>query len=164
MNFAVKEEPMKEQMLHEELIQLDMEAKDQNDFFEKMSAKLQKLGYVEDTFLEAIKLRESKYPTALPTEPHAIAIPHADPVNIKKQFIAFTRLKNPVKWCEMATNDSWHDVKLIFMLGFKRDEGHIEVLQILLDSFQDPKLMDKLINAKSNEEMMTILSSIKGLN
>lgn len=154
---------MKEQMLHKELIQLDVEAKDQSDFFEKMSAKLEKLGYVEDTFLDAIKTREAKYPTALPTEPFAIAIPHADPINIKKQFIAFTRLKDPVKWCEMATDDSWHDVKLIFMLGFKHDEGHIQVLQILLDSFQDETLMEKLLSAETEEEMYSLLNSIEGL-
>ena len=43
-----------------------------------MAEKLEKLGYVKDTFAEAIKIREAKFPTALPVEPYPVAIPHAD--------------------------------------------------------------------------------------
>ena len=102
--------------IYRELIQLDWEVKDQDEFFDKMTDKLLELGYVKETFKDAIKTREANYPTALPVEPYPVAIPHSDPENIIKPFIACTRLKNPIKWCEMANNDVQHDVKFIFML------------------------------------------------
>ena len=82
--------------IYRELIQLDWDVADQTEFFDKMAEKLEKLGYVKDTFAEAIKTREAKFPTALPVEPYPVAIPHADPQHIIKPFIACTRLKNPI--------------------------------------------------------------------
>ena len=41
--------------IYKELIQLDWEVKDQDEFFDKMTDKLLELGYVKDTFRDAIK-------------------------------------------------------------------------------------------------------------
>lgn len=60
--------------IYKELIQLDWEVKDQDEFFDKMTDKLLELGYVKDTFRDAIKTREANYPTALPVEPYPVAI------------------------------------------------------------------------------------------
>ena len=149
--------------IYRELIQLDWEVADQTEFFDKMAAKLVELGYVKETFADAIKTREANFPTALPVEPHA------DPQHIIKPFIACTRLKNPVKWCEMANNDEEHDVKFIFMLGFLGGHGnegsneHVELLQVLVMNFQKPELMDKLVNAKTEDEYMEAVLSMEGL-
>lgn len=154
---------MKRDMIHQELIQLDFEVEDQQDFFSKMADKLEKLGYVESTFKDAIMKREAEYPTALAIEPYPVAIPHADPIHIKKPFIAASRLKGTVKWCEMAANDRQHDVKFIFMLGFKRSDEHVELLQVLVQNFQDEELMKKLAEATTEDEYMEAILSMKGL-
>lgn len=156
--------------IYRELIQFDWEVKDQDEFFDKMADKLLELGYVKDTFKDAIKTREANYPTALPVEPYPVAIPHADPENIIKPFIACTRLKNPIKWCEMSNNDVQHDVKFIFMLGFlgghddpNAGNEHVELLQVLVTNFQKPEVMDKLVNAKTEDEYMEAVLSMEGL-
>ena len=128
-----------------------------------MSNKALKLGYVTENFLPAIIEREKNYPTALPVEPYPVAIPHSDPVNILEQFIAPVRLKNPIDWCEMANNDSILKVKIVFLLGFKREDGHVELLQVLLENFQDQTIMESLLNAKTKEEYLEIVKNIKGL-
>lgn len=158
----------KKDMFYKELIQLDLDAKDQEDFFDQMTDKLYELGYVKDSFKEAIKVREENYPTALPIEGNPIAIPHADPQHIIKPFIACTRLKNPVKWHEMANNDVSHDVKVIFMLGFLGGHGdesgsneHIELLQMLVKNFKNPELMDQILNAKTVDEFMEVVLSME---
>ena len=46
--------------IYKELIQLDWEVKDQDEFFDKMTDKLLELGYVKDTFRDAIKNERSK--------------------------------------------------------------------------------------------------------
>jgi len=148
-------------MLRADLVSLDMESTDSDDFFKQISSKLEKLGLVTNGYADALIKREHEYPTALPTEPYAVAIPHADPVHIKEQFIAPIRLKNKIKWCEMATDDVWHDVRLIFLLGFKHEEGHIEVLQTLVNNFQEPELMEKLMSTNDEVEFLELIKSMK---
>ncbi len=150
-------------MICDDLCEIDLDVHDTDEFFSYMSKKAYDLGYVTENFLPAIKLRESKFPTALPSEPYPVAIPHSDPVNIRKQFIACVRLKDPIDWCEMANNDNVLKVRIVFLLGFKREEGHIELLQVLLDNFQNKELMDQLIDAKSKEEYLKIVRSMKGI-
>jgi len=154
---------LKSEMFRRELIEIDMEAKNTDDFFEQMAKKLSSLHYVEDTFENAIKERESKYPTALPIQPFAVAIPHTDCEHIKKPFIAPVRLKEPVKWCEMAANDVVHDVRFVFMLGIKEAHQQVDLLQNLVMNFQDEGLMKKLEQATSIDEYEAVLMTMKGL-
>ncbi len=154
---------MDKSMIRDELCEFDLDVKNTQEFFEYMSNKALKLGYVTENFLPAIIEREKNYPTALPVEPYPVAIPHSDPVNILEQFIAPVRLKNPIDWCEMANNDSILKVKIVFLLGFKREDGHVELLQVLLENFQDQTIMESLLNAKTKEEYLEIVKNIKGL-
>jgi len=155
---------MDSSMIRKDLIQLDMDAKDQKDFFEKICKILVDEGCVKNTYLEALMGREKEYPTGLPTQPYAIAIPHADPQHLIKPFVAPIRLKNEIDWCEMATSDVWHKIRLIFVLGFTKGDGHIEMLQLLVDNLQDKKLMDELLNAKSIDEYYETILSINGFD
>ena len=154
---------MDKSMIRDELCEFDLDVKNTQEFFEYMSNKALKLGYVTENFLPAIIEREKNYPTALPVEPYPVAIPHSDPVNILEQFIAPVMLKNPIDWCEMANNDSILKVKIVFLLGFKREDGHVELLQVLLENFQDQTIMESLLNAKTKEEYLEIVKNIKGL-
>lgn len=160
--FWNRREGMESDMIHESLIQLDMDVADMEEFFIKTCVKLVDLGYVKASFFDAITKREKEFPTGLPTQPYAVAIPHADPQHIIKPFISATRLKHSIKWCEMATSDVWHDVKFIFMLGFKGEDGHVELLQILVENFQDAKLMNRLLNAKTKKSYKDGILQMKG--
>jgi len=154
---------MKKDMIARELVHLDFEVKDQEEFFDKMADELHQLGYVRETYKEALKEREANYPTALPVEPYPVAIPHADAQHIINPFIAPVRLKEPVDWCEMANNDEVHKVRFIFVLGFMKSDEHIELLQTLVDNFQSPELMDKLIAAKTADEYYGLVCNMPGM-
>lgn len=80
-------------IVYKDLIQLDLDVRNTDELFEVMAGRLMELGYVTGDFLESIKEREKEYPTALPIEPYAVAIPHTDPGCIKNAFIACIRLK-----------------------------------------------------------------------
>lgn len=66
-------------IVYKDLIQLDLDVRNTDELFEVMAGRLMELGYVTGDFLESIKEREKEYPTALPIEPYAVAIPHTDP-------------------------------------------------------------------------------------
>ncbi|MFV0241478.1 MAG: PTS sugar transporter subunit IIA [Lacrimispora sphenoides] len=154
---------MKKDMLFRDLVQLDLEAADQTEVFKRMADILFKKGFVKETYLESLKVREESYPTALPIKPYSVAIPHTDISQIIRPFIAPIRLKKSVEWREMANNDEVHQVRFIFMLGFLKSDEHIDLLQILVESFQNEELMERLKNAKTADEYFELVCGIKGM-
>ena len=154
---------MRLDLIKRDLIALDWLVEDQSDFFDRMVGVLMAGNYVRDTFREALGTRESTYPTALPTSPEAVAIPHSDAEHVITPFIAPVRLHTPVTWHEMGNDSVTHPVRFIFMLGFTDESGHVEVLQILLQNLQDPSFMERLDQARTEDEYYDVLSAMSGL-
>ncbi|QIQ20462.1 PTS sugar transporter subunit IIA [Zophobihabitans entericus] len=150
---------MSKNLFFDELTFLDKSFKNSDEFFDFIFPVLKQKGYVRDSFLDAIKARENDYPTALPTEPDAVALPHTDIEHIIKPFIAFTRVKGSVPWCEMANNDHILDVSFIFLLGFMDKDGHINLLQALMGNLSDEQFMQHLKVAQTSEEIVQFLTS-----
>jgi PTS system galactitol-specific IIA component len=84
------------EMLHEDTIFLTIDANDRDDLFEQIAERLNKLGYVKDSYAEALKKREDEFPTGLVTKYLSIALPHVDPENINKPFIAAVKNAKPI--------------------------------------------------------------------
>ena len=153
-------------IVDKDLIQLDLDVRNTDELFEVMSGRLMELGYVTGDFLESIKDREKEYPTALPIEPYAVAIPHTDPECIKNAFIACIRLKEPIPWREMAANEVVHMVRFVFLLGFKQEavgDAHVELLQILVNNCQRPDFMERLRQAANIEAYFNLVLSMEGI-
>lgn len=154
---------MNKEMISDELCELDLDVRNTDEFFQVMSEKAKRLGYVTENFLSTIKRREEEFPTALPIVPYPVAIPHSDPTHIIKPFIAPIRLKHAIGWCEMANNDSVLQVRVIFLLGFKAEKGHVELLQVLLENLQDACTIDHLLAAKTKREFLQVVRCMRGL-
>lgn len=154
---------MQRDLIQRELVQFDLDVADREAFFDQAVARLVRLGYGKPSLLEALKVREAKYPTALPTQPEAIAIPHADPEHVIKPFIAAARLINPIAWHEMGNSEAERPVRFVFTLGFTRTEGHVQLLQVLLNNTQDSAFMESLAGATSADEYYTIVHGMHGL-
>lgn len=155
---------MDKDMIRRDLIQLDWTVADQAEFFDRMIGRLEELGYVKDTFGPAIRQREATFPTALPTQPEAIAIPHSDVEHILRPFIACTRLAAPIGWHEMGNDDNELQVRFIFMLGFTGTDGHVQVLQMMLDNFMDADFIDRLVSLKTEDEFYDLIRSMRGMD
>ena len=143
-----------------------MYVRNTDELFEVMSGRLMELGYVTGDFFESIKEREKEYPTALPIEPYAVAIPHTDPECIKNAFIACIRLKEPIPGREMAANEVVHMVRFVFLLGFKQEavgDAHVELLQILVNNCQRPDFMERLRQAANIEAYFNLVLSMEGI-
>src|SRR5699024_10293844 len=77
------------------LVRFDWDVEDQRAVFAGMAAVLQAEGFVKESFEAAIVAREAKYPTALPTVPEEIAIPHADAEHILTPLHRATAARPP---------------------------------------------------------------------
>ena len=116
----------------------DFEAKDRFEFFNKMSEILVEKGYVKDTWLDAILTREKNYPTGLQFEHIAVALPHVDPENLIKPYIAVIKPKEPIVFEGMAGIGGDVPAELIVNLGLlAHAEGQVAVLQALMGVFMD---------------------------
>ena len=149
------------EIIMRELTVLDLEVSGCMDVFDAMAPKFVELGYVKDTYLDSIKKRESEYPTALPVEPYPIAIPHTAAEHILKPFVAPLRLKNPVTWGQMSDPDETHEVKFVFMLGFKDPGEHVDLLQILMFNFQKEEWINRLAEPKTADEFYDIVMELE---
>ena len=53
------------ELLKPELVFFDIEAKDAFELFDQLETRLSSLGYIKDTWKDAISTREKNYPTGL---------------------------------------------------------------------------------------------------
>ena len=137
-------------MLNEELIYLDMPYSTQNELFEEMSKKFLELGYVNEEYLDALKKREEEFPTGIKTQVAVLAIPHVDSMFYKKAGIAVVRLKKPILFQEMCTNNDV-DVNLVFMLLVKDKSKQVTTLSALMGCFSNEEALKQLMTGSKTE-------------
>lgn len=150
-------EPM--ELLKEELIFIDVEAKDRGEAIEKIAKELYRREYVKESYINAILDREKVFPTGLPTEEVGIAIPHTDAIHVNKSAMAIGVLKNPVIFQMMGMPEENVNVNIIFMMALNEPKGQIEMLQKLMSIFQNKSLLLKMRQAKTKEEIMKVFSN-----
>lgn len=155
---------MQRDLIKRDLVRIDYEAKSRQEFIDRFVVELENAGYVKPSFKGALQAREDEYPTALSTEPEAIAIPHSDVEHILTPFIAPVRLRVPVEWPDMGDREIVRMVRIVFLLGFVENDGHVEILQTLLLNAQDPRFMAGLMKASTEEEYYEAVMSMNGLN
>ena len=139
--------------LKNELILLDVEAENQFNLLEKVADNLHQLGYVKDTYKNAVIEREKVFATGLPTLMGGVAIPHTDIQHVNTPAISIARLKNPVDFVIMGDDTATVAVDLIFMLAMKEEHAQLELLQSLMGILQDEEALSFIKKAPTKEDI-----------
>lgn len=147
-------------LFNEELIVLNLEAKDDKDAIRQLANRLFKAGYVKESFIEAIIEREANYPTGLSSGDMGVAIPHTDSIHVNKAALAIGILKKPVKFQMMGMSEKSVYVSLVFMMAIDDPNKHLEMLKTLMNIFQQHDLLAKLKNARKLEEVANIFDNV----
>lgn len=92
-------------------------------------------------------------PTGLPLSPWSIAIPHTDPEHVIKPCIIIFKLKNIVKFKEMANPKHDVNVKYVFGLVFTDGKKQLPLLSNIISITQDKDAMEMLLNATTKENI-----------
>ena len=142
------------ELLRPELVFFDVEAKDAFELFDVLEGKLAGLGYLKDTWKAAISERERNYPTGLACPTGQIAIPHTDPVNLNKPYIAIVKPCDTVRFQPMGGDGDAVDAKLVINLGIMRDGGQVEMLQKLMGIFMDSEKSANVFGQETAEGMV----------
>ncbi|WP_429963790.1 PTS sugar transporter subunit IIA [Enterococcus sp. AZ072] len=144
---------MYSQLVHKSLVFYDQTFADQEAFFKKANTDLLGTEFVTGTFYESVVKRESKYPTGLALPTMSIAIPHTDPENINKAFIAVYHLTQPVVFTQMATIDVKVESQLILVLGIKEPKEQVGLLSTIIDLISAEDFVDQYRKIQDQEDM-----------
>jgi PTS system galactitol-specific IIA component len=122
-----------------------------------MADRLYDLGYVKETFRDAILDREAHYPSGLPMEEDKIAIPHTDAEHVNQSVICFAQLASPVDFSVMGDPSQTVSVQMIsmFALKEKKEIGHL--LEILITTYQDAELLRNLKESNDTQHLYQLL-------
>ncbi len=149
---------MIESYLKNDLVEICQNELTREELFSRVFTTLLEKNYVEETYLEALNLREDSYPTGLVTPTYNAAIPHTDPEFIKEQFIYIVKLEKPVIFDEMGQEGKKVDVDFVFFLGFNKGEEQLVLLQQLMKLFNDKSAMEELAKANNTEKVFNCIN------
>lgn len=144
-------------MIELDNIYLDIEASDYKEVLQIMGGILQEKGYVKDSYTDALLEREELSPTGLPVEPVSIAIPHTDPCHVIRPCVIVLKLKQPVRFKEMANPEHMVDAAWIFGLVFDDGNKQLPLLASVIELAQDETAMNGLMSAKDKEEIYAVV-------
>ena len=145
--------------LSKEAVILDLEASTAEEVIRELGGKLRDLGLVKDNFVEAALEREANMPTGLPLGgEYNAAIPHVDIEYVNQSALGLAILKKEVVFYNMVESDEEVPCRLVIMLALDQPKSQIEMLQSVAALLQSPETVQKLVSAKTIEDVFLILS------
>lgn len=144
--------------ISKDLIFLDLNLSNKEEVITFLANKLYDLGYVKDTYLHNVLLRESVYPTGLLLDSYNVAIPHTESEHVYKSGIVIGRLKNPVIFKYMADPNQDVAVNLVVMLAIKDPKNQVPVLSELMTGLSNKKLLNFLMDVDTVSEFIDVIT------
>ncbi|KHF41405.1 PTS sugar transporter subunit IIA [Halalkalibacter okhensis] len=147
-------------LIDETLILKDIEAANAEEAIRLMAGNLFERGIVKESYIEAIVEREKNFATGLPTKGYSVAIPHTDKEHVNEKAISVAILKDPVDFVIMGEDSETTPVKLVFMLAMDESHSQLELLQRLMQIFQDDETLNSLAHAESKKKIKDSLVNL----
>jgi PTS system galactitol-specific IIA component len=126
-----------------------------------MAGRARDAGLVGEGFADAVVAREEQFPTGLPT-PVPAAIPHTDPVHVRRPGRVVALLRDPVDFVEMGSTDRYVSVRLVVMLLVDDPQAQVEVLGATIAALQDPGLAARLDGVRGPDDLAAALRGATG--
>lgn len=140
------------EMLKPELVFLNVDEKDRKGLYKNIASKLLKLGYVKESYEEALNKREDEFPTGVVSEHISIALPHANPENINKPFVCVVTTKTPIEILQMGYNTK-ENADTFFFLGIQHSNDQLTLLQKFMSLIQNRDFVDDFQSISDESEM-----------
>lgn len=141
----------------ESVILLDLEGDTKEEVLRTMANTLEEKGLIKETYLDAVIAREKEFSTGLPTKGISVAIPHTDVEHVNQKTISIAQLKDPVEFGVMGDPEETTPVKLVFMLAMNKADSQLNLLQRLMQIFQNEDTLHFLANEKDKTKIVNLL-------
>ncbi|AKG74943.1 PTS sugar transporter subunit IIA [Salinicoccus halodurans] len=150
---------MRDIYFDESIILLDLEAGSKEEVLTAMASNLEEKGLIKSSYLEAVIAREEEFATGLPTNGVSVAIPHTDVEHVNTKTISVAVLKKPVEFGVMGDPNEMVDVELVFMLAMDKADSQLNLLQNLMQIFQNEETLKFLANEKDKTKIVNLLEN-----
>ncbi|MFC7395055.1 BglG family transcription antiterminator [Scopulibacillus cellulosilyticus] len=148
------EKPSLNSILQKKHIQLKNEVSDWKEAIQTASAPLLKEGLISEEYVQAMIHNIHKMGPYIVISPK-VAIPHARPEDgVNKLSMSLLKLSNAVPFSEKRE----HDIQIVIVLAAIDGEAHLRALSQLTKMFSVPKNVNKVLLAKSSEEIFSLVN------
>src|SRR5699024_138454 len=145
---------MSEMYFDSSVILLDVEADTKVDVLRTRAANLVVKNLITDSYVEAVIAREQEFETGLPAAGYSVAIPHTDVEHVNQKTISVAILKDPVDFGVMGDPDGTTPVKIVFLLAMDESDAQLNLLQRLMQIFQDEDTLKFLASEQEKSKMV----------
>lgn len=147
-------------ILSKPCVLVDLVASNKMEVIEKMTDCLYDEQAIsnKEGFIKDVLAREELGSTGFE---NCIAIPHGKSPWVKETRIAVARLRSPVDWESMDSTD----IKLVILFAVKDVDsgaGHIKVLARVSIALGDDDVVEKLMSARTKEELYGLIINNSG--
>lgn len=143
-----------------EAVILGAKAETSEEIIRLLASRLHALGYVTDSYADAVVKREQTLPTGLPLGgTNNVAIPHTDPQHVIRAGVALATLASPVIFANMEEPEEEVSVSTVFLLAINNKDKQIATLQQIMEMIQEPNILDALQKARDFSGIRTIITS-----
>lgn len=134
-------------------VKLNLEADNWEDAIRKLAIVPLERKIINENYIEAMVNSVKEFGPYIVLGPH-IALAHARPEDgALETALYFTTLKNSINF----GSEDFDPVKILILLSAKDSDSHITLLSDLSIILCDEEAVDKLMNAKSEEEFLETL-------
>lgn len=149
--------------LYQKDLVLISDANTKKEVFEEVGKYLFEKDLVNKDFVEAIKERETDYPTGIDLAPVAdglpnVAIPHTDTEYCNTKAIVFVKLNESITFNNMISPEEKLDVSYLFFIINNEKTNQTNVLSGLMDFMTTDDNMEKLDRLKGKEDIYEFLT------
>jgi galactitol PTS system EIIA component len=151
-------------LVRPEWVRLRLTAATAAEVIDTLSAGLEASGAVKPSFAPAVKEREQRFPTGLPTSGIKVALPHTDVVHVLRPAVAVATLEHPVTFHVMGSIDPAETVavKVVFLMAIADPSRQVEALGQLVDIVQQEELLDALLRSADPAEVCRLIQAVPG--
>lgn len=151
-------------LLSKSLLIPSLEASDAEGCIRSLTKVMVDEGCALPEYAEDVIRRERTFPTGLPTEPIAVAIPHADPDHLRRSCVALGISARGIPFGQMGTDgDIQVHARLIFLLGIREREKQVDMIGELMELIQNESLLKSLTAAHDVESAWSVLGGQKNV-
>lgn len=143
--------------ISQESIILNLTAESATEAILALASLLEKKGLVNIHFGPSAIKREQAFPTGVPTQPYAIAFPHAEPSTVYQASLAIGTLTHPVSFGSMEEPNKELPVRAVFLLANRNPHDHVNVLKKLSRFFKKPDHLIRLLQMSVKSEVVNWL-------
>jgi PTS system galactitol-specific IIA component len=134
---------------------------DHHELFALAAAPLFELGYVKDSWLDALVIREKTFPTGVAVTGGGVALPHTDASHVNSDALAVATLTTPVPFAPMGGGDGDEAVSVttVLFLVVSDPTRHMQSLSRTVKAIQTPAFLQELHSAQTPEHLQEVVST-----